>query len=151
MDECSTNPDTCDVNADCQNTVGSYDCSCKPGFTGNGRICNGEQDTLHNSDKINNTSCWLLKRETKLSLTQRRFFFFNNILDTDECSSNSHSCDINAVCTNTPGSYSCACVAGYSGDGRTCVLTGMNTTWKLTNLSSYNAHLICETKSCSLS
>ena len=40
----------------------------------------------------------------------------------DECSKNVHSCDVNAVCTNTPGSYSCACNARYSGNGTTCCL-----------------------------
>ena len=40
--------------------------------------------------------------------------------DIDECSSNAHSCGVNAVCSNTLGSYACACKAGYSGDGRTC-------------------------------
>ena len=42
LDECFTISDTCDVNADCQNTVGSYICSCKPGYTGDGQICQGE-------------------------------------------------------------------------------------------------------------
>ena len=27
------------------------------------------------------------------------------------------SCDMNAECTNTDGSYTCSCLAGYSGDG----------------------------------
>ena len=40
--------------------------------------------------------------------------------DVDECSTNDHSCGVNAVCTNTVGSYACACKAGYTGDGRTC-------------------------------
>ena len=40
--------------------------------------------------------------------------------DIDECSTNSHSCDVNAVCSNTMGSYVCACKAGYTGDERTC-------------------------------
>ena len=40
--------------------------------------------------------------------------------DIDECSTNSYSCDVNAVCSNTAGSYACACKAGYTGDGRTC-------------------------------
>ena len=41
-------------------------------------------------------------------------------LDIDECSWNSHTCDANAVCNNTRGSYTCACKLGYSGDGKNC-------------------------------
>ena len=40
--------------------------------------------------------------------------------DIDECSTKSYSCDVNAVCSNTVGSYACPCTAGYTGDGRTC-------------------------------
>jgi len=42
------------------------------------------------------------------------------IIEIDECSTNSPSCDVNAVCSNTPGSYNCSCKAGYSGDGKSC-------------------------------
>ena len=44
----------------------------------------------------------------------------NFIVDVDECSTNSHSCHVNAVCSNIRGSYTCKCKAGYSGDGKTC-------------------------------
>ena len=39
--------------------------------------------------------------------------------DVDECE-DLMPCDDNATCTNTDGSFMCACDTGYSGDGRTC-------------------------------
>ena len=41
-------------------------------------------------------------------------------LDLDECTTGSHSCDVNSVCQNTLGSYKCSCNAGYTGDGQPC-------------------------------
>jgi len=40
LDECSTYTYNCDVNANCINNVGSYSCTCKSGYTGNGQTCN---------------------------------------------------------------------------------------------------------------
>ena len=42
INECSDNSENCDVNAICNNTVGSYNCTCNPGYTGNGTTCTGE-------------------------------------------------------------------------------------------------------------
>ena len=41
VDECKVSESFCDVNADCNNTRGSYRCSCRPGFTGDGKTCSG--------------------------------------------------------------------------------------------------------------
>lgn len=51
-----------------------------------------------------------------------RFRFFNIlcITDVDECSTNTDNCSPNAICTNTFGSFSCVCVAGYDGNGVNC-------------------------------
>ena len=43
------------------------------------------------------------------------------LADIDECATDVDNCDTNANCTNTPGSFTCACNLGYSGDGLTCV------------------------------
>ena len=43
VDECSASMPVCDVNADCKNTRGSYRCSCKTGFTGDGKTCTGKR------------------------------------------------------------------------------------------------------------
>ena len=41
--------------------------------------------------------------------------------DIDECSANVRMCDIHANCSNTRGSYSCLCRAGFTGDGKYCI------------------------------
>ncbi len=44
IDECSADPSPCDENADCTNSDGSYSCTCKQGFTGNGTACEGRKN-----------------------------------------------------------------------------------------------------------
>ena len=43
IDECETDTDNCDINADCTNTIGSYTCKCRLGYSGNGVSCNGKK------------------------------------------------------------------------------------------------------------
>ena len=45
-------------------------------------------------------------------------------LDIDECDALTDNCHHIAECTNVPGSFTCTCNQGYSGDGVTC--DGMN-------------------------
>lgn len=42
INECTSSPSACDVNAQCTNTIGSYRCACNPGYTGNGKTCVGK-------------------------------------------------------------------------------------------------------------
>ena len=41
IDECLTNNGGCDMNAKCENTIGSRNCTCNDGFSGNGTNCFG--------------------------------------------------------------------------------------------------------------
>jgi hypothetical protein len=47
----------------------------------------------------------------------------NQCVDVDECLTDG-ICDVNATCTNLPGTFTCTCNAGYTGDGVTCNPTG---------------------------
>ena len=79
----------------------------------------------------------------KRSEQQLIFFFFNIIFaDLEECTTNTHNCDVNADCVNTVGSYSCNCRAGYTGDGQTCngkksTTTNQETTMNFITMAVY--------------
>lgn len=42
IDECTENKDNCHTNAVCKNTRGSYTCTCKDCFKGNGVTCTSQ-------------------------------------------------------------------------------------------------------------
>ena len=41
VNECTTEAHICDDNAECVNTEGSYECTCKDGFHGDRKKCTG--------------------------------------------------------------------------------------------------------------
>ena len=43
INECARGLYKCSSDAFCNNTKGSYNCTCKPGFTGNGQECKGKR------------------------------------------------------------------------------------------------------------
>ena len=47
IDECTSDTDNCDVNADCINTGGSFQCVCRAGYEGNGQVCTGVSVSSH--------------------------------------------------------------------------------------------------------
>ena len=40
IDECETT-NNCHTNSHCSNNPGSYECTCKEGYSGNGTLCAG--------------------------------------------------------------------------------------------------------------
>ena len=111
LDECKDKTHQCDVNANCTNIPGSYNCTCRPGYTGNGSICNGI---------INYPSRSLHFSASTFSFLCNLIFKFLLPPEIDECKDGSHDCHINASCTNIPGSYNCTCRPGYQGNGSIC-------------------------------
>ena len=55
-----------------------------------------------------------------MSLAISDVFLLFSLLDVDECSKESHTCDDAAECINTHGAYTCKCLPGYTGDGYDC-------------------------------
>ena len=41
-DECQNGTHNCDVNAHCNNTLGSFNCTCLQGYLGDGVRCSGK-------------------------------------------------------------------------------------------------------------
>jgi hypothetical protein len=121
VDECAKGQHVCSENANCVNTVGSYECVCKEGFEGNGFKCHDLDECklgTHNcSSKANCTNtmgsfrCQCIEGYEGDGVT---------CVDIDECLRNVHNCDEHASCTNTEGSYECTCDPGYQGNGFHC-------------------------------
>ena len=117
IDECLNATYPCDDNATCTNIDGSYNCTCDPGFTGNGTVCEG------NNCPYNSLPCSVLVyvksicTDVQISFTHALFILF---ADIDECEIGTYQCDSNAECNNIPGGYNCTCKTGYFGNGTEC-------------------------------
>ena len=115
INECEVDDsNNCHENAQCTNTVGSFTCSCNPGYTGDG---------------VNCTSTLLLEIGISYDAIQVPTWLYRDLIrnpfylhvDVDECESDDlNNCHENAQCTDTEGNYSCSCYLGYTGDGVNC-------------------------------
>ncbi|CAH3182494.1 unnamed protein product [Porites lobata] len=121
IDECSTNSHSLDVNAMCSNTVGSYACACKAGFTGDGKTCSDIDECSTNSHSCDvNAVCSNTVGSYACACKAGYTGDGRMCNDVDECTSGLHSCHKFASCTNTIGSYRCSCHQYYNGDGKNC-------------------------------
>ena len=115
FDECTLN-NTCHVNATCSNSQGSFKCNCKLGYHGNGETCK----IGHCDDRSCPTNSKCRSPTTDQCECEQGFGSAGNdktfCVDVDECD----SCDKNADCENTIGSFSCSCQPGYFGNGLSC-------------------------------
>ncbi|XP_036407888.1 adhesion G protein-coupled receptor E2-like isoform X1 [Megalops cyprinoides] len=133
IDECKA--PVCGKNAICFNTIGSYYCQCVPGFraptinftafTGqceDVNECQGKSDFCGPNAKCKNTigshTCSCL--EGYVSSNGEKYFDGTTGVmckDEDECSRHPPVCGRNGTCSNSPGTYTCSCDAGFSNSG----------------------------------
>ena len=70
IDECLNRSHACDVSANCTNTDGSHNCTCKVGYTGDGHSCQGIIITL---DLANSRMKFPTNKKKTLSLKTQKF------------------------------------------------------------------------------
>ncbi|XP_028408849.1 scavenger receptor cysteine-rich type 1 protein M130-like isoform X2 [Dendronephthya gigantea] len=121
IDECSRDLDNCGDNSRCVNTVGSFECICNHGYTGDGVNCEDIDECHLLVDNCHESSTCSNLKGSYVCTCNSGFTGDGTVCqDLDECSLSSHNCHENSHCTNVNGSFLCTCVNGYTGNGIVC-------------------------------
>jgi len=128
VDECTTSPQ-CGEGAQCINTDGSFDCACPGGYEmGAGGNCAEVDDCeapaararcsmSQHMQCVDGHQSYRCACDDGFGLTDGSEAA-GVCVDLDECAPGGGSnCADGALCTNTAGSFTCACPVGYTGDG----------------------------------
>ncbi len=150
INECNAGTDRCDENALCFNEMGTYQCRCKVGYSGDGFTC----QSMFSSFKIIISynivfQCHINSEETACSRVRcaAHSRCYETPAGDPECRClpgyqdvdnqcrplsstqtdcrQDHRCDINAQCvySSQMDQYRCQCLAGFKGDGLNCTRT----------------------------
>ncbi|KAL9961327.1 hypothetical protein ACROYT_G030243 [Oculina patagonica] len=115
INECVQNTHNCSQNALCENNEGSFNCTCKPGFTGNGHDCTDTNECVQNSHNCSqNALCE--NNEGSFNCTCKPGFTGNghDCTAVDFCT-NQSPCQNGGVCESTVDGYLCKCGFGFAG------------------------------------
>jgi len=116
VNECFENIHMCDVNANCTDTAGSYDCECHTGFVGNGFICMDQINECNSGAHECDVNAICADAPVGYTCACRPGFAGDGktCTDVDECVDGNHYCnDADSTCVNEIGDFSCDCRPGY--------------------------------------
>ncbi|XP_065065335.1 neurogenic locus notch homolog protein 2-like [Rhopilema esculentum] len=108
VNECLTSP--CYNGGTCINTVGSFSCTCAPGWEGTD--CQIDKNECLNNPCLNSGTCSNSVGSYSCTCTQG-WTGHDCQTDINECLTS--PCANGGTCSNTAGSYSCSCSSGWSG------------------------------------
>ncbi|XP_052807818.1 uncharacterized protein LOC128236758 [Mya arenaria] len=120
VNECSGS-NKCHYSAMCTNLNGSYECTCKDGYTDpegyGGRQCDDVDECSGSNECHYSAMCTNLNGSyectCKDGYTDPEGYGGRQCDDVNECSG-SNECHYSAICTNLNGSYECTCKDGYT-------------------------------------
>ncbi|XP_065845268.1 uncharacterized protein [Oscarella lobularis] len=120
VNECFSHIDNCHPDASCTDTLGSFTCTCRSGYVGDGIVCADVNECTFDDDCHQYASC----HNTPGSFECVCMVGFSGdgvaCEDVNECSFRNNTCHADALCTNTEGSFKCTCRSGFAGDGVLC-------------------------------
>eukprot|EP00054_Salpingoeca_dolichothecata_P030843 m.254431 g.254431 ORF g.254431 m.254431 type:complete len:1047 (+) comp26731_c0_seq15:89-3229(+) len=118
IDECTIGADNCHIQADCINTVGSFNCVCKPGFIGDGVSCSDFDACLDFQCHPQATCTDIFGgdiSELGRTCTCNPGFYGDGVLFCDSCASTNPCFPKISVCEANGTSPPCRCLPGFAG------------------------------------
>ena len=116
--ECEDGTHFCSDDSKCSDTLESYSCTCKSGFTGDGYTCNIIKEC--DDECSEHAYCDKIEEHFQCKCNPGFIGDGKTCSNLNECSEPQNVCSEFAKCTDTLGSFYCFCRLGYEGNGFSC-------------------------------